>query len=173
MKIKGITDECFSDYKLPAFYIAFPSCTFKCDKENNCQFCQNLSLVKEPNIDISKEELLKRYCANPITQAIVLGGLEPFDTSVDLCAFIDCARRQFRITDPIIIYTGYTEEELETGAFGTINNKETQLREWNTIKNMGNIIVKFGRYRPNQEKHYDKILGVFLASDNQYAKEYL
>jgi len=38
---------------------------------------------------------------------------------------------------------------------------------------MGNIIVKFGRYRPNQEKHYDKILGVFLASDNQYAKEYL
>ena len=33
-----------------------------------------------------------------------------------------------------------------------------------------NIIVKFGRYVPNQLPHYDNVLGIKLASDNQYAK---
>ena len=42
---------------------------------------------------------------------------------------------------------------------------------WETIKDYG-VIVKFGRFRPNQEKHYDEVLGVYLISDNQYAKEY-
>ena len=34
-----------------------------------------------------------------------------------------------------------------------------------------NIIVKFGRYVPNQPAHYDEVLGVYLASDNQYAEQ--
>ena len=42
---------------------------------------------------------------------------------------------------------------------------------WNKIKSYG-IIVKFGRFRPNQEPHYDEVLGVNLISDNQYAKEF-
>ena len=33
-----------------------------------------------------------------------------------------------------------------------------------------NIIIKFGRYIPNQKPHYDEVLGVNLASDNQYAE---
>ena len=33
-----------------------------------------------------------------------------------------------------------------------------------------NIIIKFGRYIPGQKPHYDEILGVNLASDNQYAE---
>ena len=33
-----------------------------------------------------------------------------------------------------------------------------------------NIIVKYGRYIPDQEKHYDEVLGVYLASNNQYAE---
>jgi hypothetical protein len=32
-----------------------------------------------------------------------------------------------------------------------------------------NIIIKYGRYIPNQTPHYDEVLGVYLASDNQYA----
>ena len=172
MKIKGITDECFTDYKEPCMYIAFPNCSFKCDKENGNQYCQNSSLVNEPTIEVEKEDLLRRYIDNPITKAIVLGGLEPFDSELDLLAFIDCARRQFRIKDPIVIYTGYTENEIESGNFGKAN-REVQLSIWETIKNSGNIIVKFGRYRPNQEKHFDDVLGVYLASDNQYAKEYV
>ena len=35
-----------------------------------------------------------------------------------------------------------------------------------------NIVVKFGRFRPNQDPHYDNVLGVKLASNNQYAKKY-
>ena len=34
----------------------------------------------------------------------------------------------------------------------------------------GNIIIKFGRFIPNQPSIYDEILGVTLASNNQYAK---
>jgi len=33
-----------------------------------------------------------------------------------------------------------------------------------------NVIIKFGRFIPNQEPHYDEILGVNLASNNQYAR---
>ena len=172
MKIKGITDECFTDYDYPALYIAFPHCSFKCDIENGAPYCQNSQLASEPDIEISKEELIKRYLDNPITKSIVIGGLEPFDDVVDLLAFIDCARRQFEIKDPIVIYTGYDEKELEEGNFGRIHNFTIQKSYWENIKNSGNIIVKFGRFRPNQEKHFDKILGVWLASDNQYAKEY-
>ena len=33
-----------------------------------------------------------------------------------------------------------------------------------------NLIMKFGRFIPNQKPHYDEILGVNLASNNQYAR---
>ena len=33
-----------------------------------------------------------------------------------------------------------------------------------------NIIIKYGRYIPNQTPHRDEVLGVNLASDNQYAE---
>ena len=33
-----------------------------------------------------------------------------------------------------------------------------------------NIIVKFGRYIPDTDQRYDEVLGVILASDNQYAE---
>lgn len=33
-----------------------------------------------------------------------------------------------------------------------------------------NVIVKFGRFIPNQEPHYDETLWVNLASNNQYAR---
>ena len=38
------------------------------------------------------------------------------------------------------------------------------------LKAFPNIIVKFGRYIPNHEKHFDEVLGIYLASDNQYAE---
>lgn len=80
MKIKGIIDEDFLNYKKPSMYIAFPKCTFKCDKENKCQLCQNSDLVKKPDIEISVKNLVKRYLENPITKAIVCCGLEPIDS---------------------------------------------------------------------------------------------
>ena len=32
-----------------------------------------------------------------------------------------------------------------------------------------NIIIKFGRFIPNEKSHKDKLLGVELASPNQFA----
>ena len=96
---------------------------------------------------------------NPITKAVVFGGLEPFDTPHDLVRFIQTLRWDYHCGDDIVIYTGYTEEELKD----TIPYK--------IICQFDNIIVKFGRFRPNQMPHYDEVLGVNLASDNQYAKK--
>lgn len=171
MKIKGIADEDFVNYKLPSMFIIAPTCTFKCDKENECQMCQNSHLAREKDIKISKEDLIKRYMSNPITKAIVFGGLEPFDSPMDLLSFVDCARRKFQCDDPIVIYTGYTEDEILSGNFDGANPNILKTFISNMLENK-NIVIKYGRFRPNQESHYDSVLGVKLASDNQYAKEY-
>lgn len=169
MKIKGLIDECFNDYKKPAMYIAFPTCSFKCDRLNECEVCQNSDLIKEPDIDIPKETIIERYLNNPITEAIIFSGLEPFDSILDVISFIDCFRRDYNCMDDIVIYTGYTEEELIKGAFdgGTPN---TLSDFYKFICSRPNIIIKFGRYIMNDQSHYDEILGVNLASHNQYAK---
>ena len=52
MKIKGIIDEDFINYKKPSMVIMCPSCTFKCDKENGAQVCQNSTLAAAPNIEV-------------------------------------------------------------------------------------------------------------------------
>lgn len=155
MLIKSI-DECdFVNYKKISMFIIFPFCTFKCDKEFGVKLCQNWSLIKEPNLNISNEEIINRYMNNPITKSIVMGGLEPFESWDEVYSFIE----DFRIVcdDDIVIYTGFNESEI--------------LDKIDKLKRFKNIIIKFGRYKPNQEKHYDNVLGVKLASDNQYAKK--
>ena len=57
---------------------------------------------------------------------------------------------------PFIIYTGYYPNEIP--------------KPLERLKQYKNIIIKFGRYIPNQKPHYDEILGVSLASLNQYAE---
>ena len=160
MIIKGLQDEVFGDYKKPAMYIAMPNCSFKCDKENGCKLCQNSALAQEPNIFYPMLELVERYLNNPITSAIVIAGLEPFDSIDDVSNFIFVLREIRHCDDDVVIYTGYTEEE--------IMKKYPHI--YNRMVNYGNIIIKFGRFRPGQEPHYDEVLGVKLASDNQYAK---
>jgi organic radical activating enzyme len=161
MLIKGLVDEDFVNYKKPSMYIAFPFCTFKCDKEAGCSICQNSQLAKEPDIDIPIIEIVSRYVKNPITKAIVIGGLEPFDSRL-LFNLI----KEFRkyTDDDIVIYTGYTEEELKDNSWTLFPS------EYEKILQYKNIIIKFGRFIPNQEKHYDEVLGVELASPNQYAR---
>lgn len=168
MRIKGLLDEDFVNYKKAVMYIAFPDCDFKCDRENGCQLCHNCDLARQPDIEISFEEIIRRYLSNPITEGVVIAGLEPFDTPFQLLGFVKAFREQ--TSEPIVIYTGYTEYEIETGNFF---NKDYELNKniWENIKDYG-VVVKFGRFRPNQEPHYDEVLGVKLASNNQYAKEY-
>ena len=156
MLIKGLVDEDFVNYKKPSMFIITPSCTFKCDKENGCQLCQNMPLASAPVISCKADDIIVRYKKNDITKAVVFGGLEPFDSFVDLYAFIRLFREEYKLQDDIVIYTGYTEEESKI---------------WTeALRPYGNIIVKYGRYRPGFTEHYDEILGINLASDNQYAK---
>lgn len=171
MKIKDIVFEDFVNYKVPSMFIIFPNCSFKCDKECGRPVCQNSAIAQQPDIYIDKNELVEKYLNDPITKAFVLGGLEPFDSPLDLLPFIDTVRRQYKCNDPIVIYTGYTEEELNMGEFGKAPSKDQQKEYWKSIKKYKNIIVKFGRFIPGEEKHFDEVLGVDLASSNQYAKE--
>jgi len=78
--------------------------------------------------------------------------MEQFD---ELVAFLDIMRRHYGCLDDVVIYTGYSPEEIQG--------------ELKVMKQYENIIIKFGRFRPNQQTHYDEVLGVNLASDNQYA----
>lgn len=167
MKIKGLIDESFSDYKKPSMYIAFPTCSFKCDKLNECQVCQNSHLANEPIIDIPKEEIIERYLANPITQAIVLSGLEPLDSIVDVMSFIDSLRNKYKCDDDIVIYTGYTQFEVESGEYEQ-NSSKLGKNFLSYIKGFPNIYMKFGRYLYNDSPREDTVLGITLASSNQY-----
>lgn len=156
MKIKGIIHEDFVNYKKPSMVVEFPYCDFKCDRECGQEVCQNSSLVKSPTHDVPVDKIVLSYLNNSITKALVCQGLEPFDSEQELYDLIVFFRRY--TDDDIVIYTGYTEEELQDWILGLQA----------TFKN---IIIKFGRFIPNSPSYYDETLGVFLASSNQYAKK--
>jgi hypothetical protein len=157
MEIKGIIHEDFVNYKVCSMTIAMPYCTFKCDKECGSNVCQNSKLAKDPTLDIPAAKIIDQYLYNPLSHAIVFQGLEPFDSYNDLYYFIYALRFVFKNNDPVVIYTGYNKDE--------ISSKIEDLRKFS------NIIIKFGRYIPDQKPHYDEILGVNLASNNQYAEK--
>ncbi len=157
MKVKGIIYEDFVNYKKCSMTIIMPYCSFKCDKECGYPVCQNSKLANDPNIDISIDKIIDQYIDNPITHSIVFQGLEPFDSWDDLEQFIYRFRIVYACIDDVVIYTGYNKEEIKdkVGLLGCFTN----------------IIIKFGRFIPNQDSHYDEILGVKLASNNQYAEK--
>lgn len=157
MWLKGITDEDFVNYKIPSLFIATASCSFKCDKECGRPVCQNAELAKAEPIFTDDDYLIRRYLNNKISKAIVFGGLEPFDQWRELFQFLQKLRMQYGCTDPVVIYTGYTQEEIDG--------------ELHFLISLPNIIVKFGRFVPDQRPHLDPVLGVNLASDNQYAEQ--
>ena len=150
MKIKGLISEDFVNYKKPAMTIMFPRCTFKCGEG----YCQNSPLVKAENIELDVSDIVARYLNNPITESVVMQGLEPFDSWNDLIEFVKQLRES--TDDDIVIYTGYYKEE--------IIDKVEILRKYK------NIIIKFGRFLYNDKPIFDDILGVTLASSNQYAE---
>ena len=155
MLLRGLIDEDFVNYKIPSMFLITPFCTFKCDKESGCAVCQNSSIVKQPIIEVSNESLIKRYEANPISKAIVVGGLEPFD-STDLETFI----RDFRAkhSDTLVIYSGYEKTEV--------------VEKFRWIYDFHNMVIKYGRFVPNAKHRFDEILGIELQSDNQFAEKY-
>lgn len=157
MRVKTIVDEDFTNYKKPAMFIGTISCGGKCCIEAGIplSICQNDGWRSSAPIVIDNAELCRRYLENPLTSAIVFGGLEPFEQANELCEFLQALRVDFRCDDDVVIYTGYYPEEIPT--------------ELQALVPYGNIAVKFGRYIPNQAHRYDDVLGIELASDNQYA----
>ena len=156
MVIKELRDEDFVNYKKPSMFIAFPSCSWKCERECGMRVCQNSALAQAPDRIIGVKTIVNRYVNNPITSAIIMAGLEPFDSEEDLLTLISYLRVSTQ--DDIVIYTGFTKEEIQ--------NREI----YKYLLNAKNIIIKYGRFIPNQQPHYDEVLGVKLASDNQYAE---
>lgn len=155
MKLLNVVEYDICNYKKPSMFLIFPKCSFKCDKECGRPICQNSVLAREKEIEIQSIKLIHKYLENPLTHAVVCGGLEPFDSWDDLWSFI-CVFRGFS-KDPIIIYTGYKEEEVQDKII--------------FLSQLDNIIVKFGRFIPDSPHIFDPILGIELASNNQYAVE--
>lgn len=158
IEIIDVLPEDFVNYKIPGMHIAFPRCTFKCDLDCGLDVCQNSRLALAPRKKVDENKLVRLYLGNPISECFIFAGLEPFDTPADMYRLID-AIRSCGIEDPIVIYTGYTKEEISVS--GHIEE----------LSKYGNIIVKFGRFVPNKHHHFDEVLGVELASDNQYAEK--
>lgn len=159
MLVKAVKTERYQDYKYPCMFIACHSCSFKCDKECRMRVCQNSALAKSPDIEVSTDYLIDKYINNPITRAVVFGGLEPFDDINDVIAVIS-KLREIGIEDDVVIYTGYTKAEVI----------EEYKDAYKKLSSYQNIIIKYGRYIPNKSKHYDEVLGVYLSSTNQYAE---
>ena len=154
MKINSIVIEDFVNYKKASMFIGMGTCTWKCCKESNIPItvCQNHELINNTK-DVDVTSIIEAYKNNSITEALVIGGLEPFDTFSDLLTLVDAFRQS--CSDDIVIYTGYYPYE--------ISNYLTYLCEYE------NIIIKFGRFIPDNNPHRDDVLGVDLISDNQYA----
>ena len=150
-------DEDFVNYKKPSMFIGSAICDWKCCRNLSMDnsICQNSSLAVSPAIDISADEIFRRYISNGITHAVVIGGLEPF-LQTDEVEDIIRTFRENGCLDDFVIYTGYYPEEIEG--------------ELEILKQYENIIVKFGRYIPDCEKRHDPLLGVSLISNNQFAE---
>ena len=156
IRLKGIVIEDLVNYKKPSMFLVTSTCNWKCCNEGGFdkKVCQNSSLISAPTKEIDIDNIVKLYLGDPLTQAVVIGGLEPFEQFEEIVSFIEYFR-QFS-EDDIVIYTGYYEKEIYS-----------MVEE---LKAYSNIVIKFGRYVPNQKPHLDKELGINLASDNQYGK---
>lgn len=157
MRVKAIIQEDFINYKLPSMFISTCFCDWKCCTERNLDIgvCQNAPLAQADIKDIDNQVIYHQFVTNPITKAVVIGGLEPMIQINEVEELIKLFRENGE-NCPFIIYTGYYSNEI-------VNLLET-------LKHYQNIIVKFGRFIPNDQSRYDEVLGVTLASSNQYAE---
>lgn len=157
MRVKDILPEDFINYKLPSMFISTCFCDYKCCTELGLDIgvCQNAPLAQSDSIEIPDQTIYEHFVNNPITKAVVIGGMEPIiqiNEVIDLIKFF----RNKGENCPFIIYTGYYPNEIP--------------KQLDRLKQYKNIIIKFGRYIPNSKPKYDEIIGVSLASSNQYAE---
>lgn len=157
MRLKGVVMEDFINYMKPSLFLITSICDWKCCYESNLPVttCQNESIIRQETKDFSNESIYQAYINNDISKSICIGGLEPMLQFNELYDLIKYFRDQ-GCNDEFVIYTGYNENEIDDKV--------------NTLKQFNNIIIKFGRFKPNDESHYDEVLGIRLISSNQYGK---
>lgn len=157
MRVKAIIQEDFINYKLPSMFISTCFCDWKCCTEQNLDIgvCQNAPLAQADIKDIDNQVIYRQFVTNPITKAVVIGGLEPMIQINEVEELIKLFRKNGE-NCPFVIYTGYYPNEM--------------VKSLEALKHYQNIIVKFGRFIPNDQSRYDEVLGVTLASANQYAE---
>lgn len=158
MYLKDIIFEDFVNYWRPSMFVICGNCDGKCWVERGLPptTCQNHGLNKLKDIYVSSDNLIRQYLNNPIVNSIVFGGLEPMTVFDDIYNFTEKLRATGCLDD-VVIYTGFYPDEIEE-----------QLKK---ISPLGNIIFKFGRYVPGDEPHYDDVLGIKLASNNQWGEK--
>ena len=156
MRLKGITEEDFVQYKKPSMFLISCFCDWKCCTEIGLDIsvCQNEPISQTPIHNITDRMIYEKYRSNPITSAIVIGGLEPMLQFEEVYSLIKLFRDN-NCVDDFVIYTGYYPDEIQ--------DKVKKLSKFK------NIIIKFGRFIPNRNSVFDKVIGVNLASDNQFA----
>lgn len=161
IKLKSVVLEDFVNYGKPSMFLGTSFCDFKCCTERgyDISVCQNSPLVSQPSKDISIKYLYDKYISSDITKAIVIGGMEPFKQIEEVLSLISYFREN-GCMDYFVIYTGYNPQEIRDNP------------EWSKIFNFHYIKIKYGRYVKGQHPHFDNVLGVCLASDNQFAVNY-
>ena len=155
MIIRTIVDEDFVQYKEPCMYIATAFCNGKCCKEAGIPLsvCLNDAWRGTATIAMVDEGIIERYLSNSITTTICFAGLEPFEQFDQVYNFIEKLRKDYNCDDTVLIYTGYNKEEIA--------------EQIEKLKDFDNIIIKFGRFVPDNPGKFDDVLGV---PDNQYAE---
>ena len=158
MRLSQFIEEDFTNYKKAAMFLGTTMCDGKCWREQGLpkETCQNHALYGQCSIYAPNETIAERYLRNPITHAIIIGGLEPLIDRKEVLGFIETFRSIYKCNDDIVIYTGYYEEEVSDFI--------------ESIQKYPNIYMKFGRYIPNKPSRFDEVLGVTLVSDNQYGR---
>ena len=143
MIIKTIVDEDFVNYKVPSMYIGTAFCDGKCCREAGIPLsvCQNDAWRSSATIAMDDDIIIQRYLSNDITKALCFAGLEPFEQFGELLDLVSKLRTEYHCNDTVVIYTGYNLTEIASKVAA--------------LKKFDNIVIKFGRYIPNQPKLWE------------------
>lgn len=155
--LKDVVMEDFVNYAKPSLFLITSKCDWKCCFEANIPItvCQNEPIAKLPTKEFSIASIYSAYINNGITKAVVIGGLEPMLQFKEIFSLLKYFRNN-GCMDDFVVYTGYYKDELA--------------KEIECLKKYPNVVLKFGRYKPNSKARFDNTLQLTLASDNQYAE---
>lgn len=150
-----------TDYKKTSLFLVFPYCSGKCGEE-----CQNKHLRKLSAKEIYNDNIIQLYKNLSTHEAVVCGGLEPWDSFDELLTLVtDFAKATKDKKVDFVIYTGYdvlTEKKEEFQKLCNVWEENIDL------SSISELIIKQGRYDiSKKEPWFSYTLGVELATSNQ------